>query len=257
MNNISQFSFLFFVIITGLALMVHVIRTSPWTSRDGGLAVRNWPLWIAEQIQGRAGITHESFLSRLARLSALTTKYGVAAWTVFYPQYLSLNFWVLVWVLLLVLEVLRKSAQFYIPARWENVSLKLDSEHFWLIHLIILGTAEVQLGGGPPWGIVSLIAFYIMFSGESRPSILAAFEDVASCGWAVSAIFFLTTKGFTSLWDFAVVMIAVVAVRGIVRVLLGRAWIRRRFWWIAQFCLMTALIIKSLVVLNVLAFFNS
>jgi hypothetical protein len=257
MNEIAQFSLQFFAIISGLALMVHVIRTSPWTSRHGGLAVRNWSLWLAEQIQSRAGISHESFLARLARLSSLTTKYGVAAWTVFYPQYLSLNFWVLVWVLLLVLEVLRKSAQFYMPARWEDVSLKLDSEHFWLIHLIILGTAEVELGGGPPWGIISLIIFYIMFAGESRPSVLAALEDVASCGWAVSAIFFLTTKGFTSLGDFAAVMTIVVSVRGIVRVLLGRAWIRRRFWWIAQFCLMTALIIKSLVVLNVLAFFNT
>ena len=74
-----------------------------------------------------------------------TTKYGVAAWTLYYPQYLSLNFWVLVWVLLLVIELLRKSAQFYIPARWENVSLKLDSEHFWLIHLIILGTATFEI----------------------------------------------------------------------------------------------------------------
>jgi hypothetical protein len=257
MNEITLFSLQFFVIISVLALMVHIIRTSPWTSRHGGLEVRSSSIWIAEQIQARAGITHESFLARLARLSTLTTKYGVAAWTVFYPQYLSLNFWVLVWVLLLVLEVLRKSAQFYIPSRWENVSLKLDSEHFWLIHLIILGTAEVQLGGGPPWGIVSLIVFYIMFSGESRPSVLAAFEDVASSGWAVSAIFFLTTKGFTSLLDFALVMVAVVTVRGIVRVILGRTWIRRRFWWIAQFCLMTALIIKSLVVLNVLAFLNS
>ena len=144
MNNIAQFSLQFFVIISGLSLVVHVIRTSPWTSRHGGLAVRSWPIWIAEQIQSRAGISHESFLSRFARLSALTTKYGVAAWTVFYPQYLSLNFWVLVWVLLLVLEVLRKSAQFYIPSRWENVSLKLDSEHFWLIHLIILGTDSAR-----------------------------------------------------------------------------------------------------------------
>lgn len=257
MSEITQFSLQFFCIVTGLALGIHVIRTSPWTSRHGGLAVRSWPVWIVEQVQGRAGITHESFLARLARLSALTTKYGVAAWTVFYPEYLSLNYWVLVWVLLLVLEVLRKTAQFYIPARWENVSLKLDSEHFWLIHLIILGTAEVQLGGGPPWGIVSLIIFYIMFAGESRPSVLAAFEDVASCGWAVSAICFLTTKGFTSILDFGFVMIVVITVRGVVRVLLGRAWIRRRFWWIAQFCLMTALIIKSLVVLNVLAFLNS
>lgn len=257
MNDISLFSIQFFAVISALALMVFIIRTSPWTSRHGGLAVRNWSLWLAEQIQGRAGITHESFLARLARLSALTTKYGVAAWTVFYPQYLSLNFWILVWVLLLVIEVLRKAAQFYIPARWENVSLKLDSEHFWLIHLIILGTAEVQLGGGHPWGIVSLIGFYVMFAGESRPSILAAFEDVASCGWAVSAIFFLTNSSFASLWEFALIMMAVVAIRGIVRVLLGRAWIRRRFWWIAQFCLMTALIVKSLVVLNVLAFFNS
>ncbi len=257
MNELTEFSFVFFSIVTALAVIVHVIRTSPWTSRHGGLAVRSWPLWIAEQIQGRAGITHESFLARLARLSALTTKYGVAAWTLYYPQYLSLNFWVLVWVLLLVIEILRKSAQFYIPARWENVSLKLDSEHFWLIHLIILGTAEVQLGGGHPWGLVSLIAFYIMFAGESRPSILAALEDVASCGWAVSAIFFLSNTRFDSLTEFAFVMAAVVAVRGLIRVVLGRAWIRRRFWWIAQFCLMTALIIKSLVILDVLAFINS
>ena len=257
MSELNYFSLTFFVTVASLSLLVHIIRTSPWTSRHGGLAVRNWPVWLAEQIQGRAGITQESFLSRLARLSALTTKYGVAAWTLYYPQYLSLNFWVLVWVLLLVIELLRKSAQFYIPARWENVSLKLDSEHFWLIHLIILGTAEVQLGGGPPWGIVSLIVFYVMFAGESRPSVLAAFEDVASCGWAVSAVVFLTDRSFGSLIEFAGIMAAVVSVRGIIRVLLGRDWIRRRFWWIAQFCLMTALIIKSLVILNELAIFNS
>jgi hypothetical protein len=96
-----------------------------------------------------------------------------------------------------------------------------------------------------------------MFSGESRPSILAAFEDVASCAWAVSAALFLADKNTGSLSEFAIVLALVIGIRGIIRVLLGRSWIRRRFWWIAQFCLMTALIIKSLVILDVLAFFNT
>jgi len=141
--------------------------------------------------------------------------------------------------------------------KWENVSLKLDSEHFWLIHLIVLGTAEMHLGPGKPWGLASLVAFYIMFAGESRNSILAAFEDVASCGWAVVALWFLSGYQFASISEYGLALAGVISLRGLVRFFTGRAWIRRRFWWVAQFCLMTSLIIKALVILNVLAPFNS
>jgi hypothetical protein len=257
MSELINFSGAFFLVIGTLAVLLHLFRTSPIRYGFEASPSLSWSSWLAEQIQQRAGIGHESFLARFARLSVLVTKYGVAAWTLFYPQYLSIGFWLLLWVLLLTLEILRKAAQFYIPLRWENVSLKLDSEHFWLIHLLILGTAETQLGGGPAWGLATLIICYMIFAGDSRPSILSAFEDVASCAWALIAlnhIFHVDQQGIV---HFASVLFAIMILRGLVRLLIGRAWIRRRFWWIAQFCLMTALIVKSLVVLNVLAYFNS
>ena len=257
MNNLVEFSLFFFFTITSCSLLVYLVRTSPWTTFQSGASSYNVQLWLAGQIHGRFGVSPEAFLARMARLSALTTKYGVAAWALWTGRALSLNSWVLIWVLLLVIELLRKASQFHMPSRWENTSLKLDSEHFWLIHLILLGTAEVQLHSGEPWGLMCLVLCYLLFGGESRPSILASLEDVASCGWSLVALCFLAGREFSGISEFAMLLFSVVAIRGVVRVVLGRGWLIKRFWWVAQFCLMTSLIVKAMVVLNVLAVFNS
>ena len=97
----------------------------------------------------------------------------------------------------------------------------------------------------------------MVFVGESRPSIISAFEDVASCAWALSALYFILRVGPNNIANFALTLLSILLVRGLIRLFIGRAWIRRRFWWIAQFCLMTSLIVKSLVVLNVFAYFHS
>lgn len=257
MSELHVFSLLLCLVVMVITTVIHLMRTSPWTSGRGGLSVSSWRHWFAEQIQLRWGVERESFLARLAKLSVLLVKYGVAGWTLRHSEDLSLLFWVLFWVVLLVLEVMKKTAQFYIPTKWESVSLKLDSEHFWLIHLVLLGSAELQIASSRPWGIMSLTVFYVMFAGESKPSILAALEDVTSCCWALIAISFFAGFPLADFETFAFSLGALVSLRGIVRVMAGRAWLRRRFWWVAQFCLMTSLIIKSLAVMNVWTAFNS
>ncbi len=257
MTEIQSYSLLFFIFTSSYSVLVYLARTAPFSTSKGGLAKNSWSVWLANQIQSSMGIEREAFLARLSKLVVIVCKYGIAAWTLFFPENLSLRFWVLVWVLLLVVEILRKAAQFYIPVKWENVSLKLDSEHFWLVHLIVLGTAEMQITGSAPWGIASLVGFYLLFAGESKSTILASIEDVASCAWATVALFYLAGIPIENIFKFAVILGIVLIARGIVRLLFGRAWIRRRFWWVAQFCLMTSLIIKSLVVLDVFAIFNS
>lgn len=257
MSELHIFSILLCVVVVLITGLIHLMRTSPWTSGKGGLSVSGWSHWLAEQIQLRWGVERESFLARLAKISVLLVKYGVAGWTLRHSEDLSLLFWVLFWVVLLVLEVMKKTAQFYIPTKWESVSLKLDSEHFWLIHLVLLGSAELQIASDRPWGIMSLAIFYVMFAGESRPSILSALEDVTSCCWALVAICFFAGFPLADFTTFALLLSGLVSLRGVVRVLAGRAWLRRRFWWVAQFCLMTSLIIKSLAVLNVWTAFNS
>ncbi|MBY0516040.1 MAG: hypothetical protein K2P81_03980 [Bacteriovoracaceae bacterium] len=257
MNNTIQFSSFYFFFIASISFFVFFIRTMPWSIGRGGLSSQKWIMWFADQIQTRLGIEPESFITRVSRLASVLIKYGVVAWAILNQEKISLHFVLLMWVLLLVIEVLRKAAQFYIPLKWENVSLKLDSEHFWLIHLVVLGVAELQLGGGKPYGLCSLILFYIMFAGESKPSLLSAIDDVVSCSWSIVALLFLLNYQIESLQNFIILLVFVLSLRGVVRVFTGRAWIRRRFWWVAQFCLMTSLIIKSLVVLNAFAFINS
>lgn len=257
MTDIQIYSLIFFASILVYSLLVYLARTAPFSTSKGGLAKHSWSVWFAQQIQSSMGIEREAFLARLAKLVVIVCKYGIAAWTLFNPESLSLRFWVLVWVLLLVVETLRKAAQFYIPVKWENVSLKLDSEHFWLIHLIVLGTAELQINGSAPWGIATLVGFYLLFAGESKSSILASIEDVASCAWATVALLYLAGTAIDNVVKFGAILGIVLMARGIVRLVFGRAWIRRRFWWVAQFCLMTSLIIKSLVVLDVFSVFNS
>jgi hypothetical protein len=253
MNELYIFSISFFAVIIFVTCLIHVMRTSPYS----GHFASSWQNWMAEQIQSRWGVERESFLARLAKLAALVVKYGVAGWTLRHADNLSLLFWVLFWVVLLVLEVMKKTAQFYIPTKWESVSLKLDSEHFWLIHLVLLGSAELQIVSSRPWGIMSLTVFYVMFAGESKPSILSALDDVTSCCWALIAICFFAGFPLTDFQTFVILLSALVSLRGIVRLFTGRAWLRRRFWWVAQFCLMTSLIIKSLAVLNVWNAINS
>lgn len=251
MTELQLFSVGFFGLIAALTGVVHIGRTSPWTAPASRFSKITWGLWLANQIQSRWGVERESLIARVAKLALVLAKYGVAAWALRNPGNLSLLFWVLFWAALFVLEVLKKAAQFHIPTKWESVTLKLDSEHFWLIHLVILGSAELQIPSSVPWGVFSLVLFYVMFAGESRPSILAALDDVVSCAWALVAMAYFVGLSLTQFSDFVPVLLALVVLRSIFRLLAGRAWLRRRFWWVAQFCLMTSLIVKSLAVLNV------
>jgi hypothetical protein len=196
-------------------------------------------------------------LARFSKITAILVKYGVSAWALYNFDSLSLIFWVLLWSSMLAIESMRKSAQFLIPAKWENVSLKLDSEHFWLINLIVMGMVEIHISHGPNYGLALLVISYIFFAGESRSSILAAVEDVSACAWALIALTFLMGVKSFSIYEFTLFLMFFVLMRGIVRVSLGRVWLRRKFWWVAQFCLMTALIVKSMVVLNAIVIHNT
>jgi hypothetical protein len=256
MTELTIFSLTFFILIFSISLMIYFLRTSPYTAQGRAFDRISWTEWFAEQIHSRLGIERESFLSRLSKLSALLIKYGVAAWSIVNFEQLSIIFWILIWVTLLVVESMRKAAQFYIPVKWENVSLKLDSEHFWLINLILIGLSEIHLGTSKPYGLMSLVGFYIVFSGESKSTILAAIEDVSSCALAIVAFMFLSNFQPQGLIVFGSFLVVTVSLRGVFRIIMGRTWIKRKFWWIAQFCLMTSLIIKSLVVLDVLATFG-
>lgn len=250
MTSLLGYSLRFFTMVMSISAVVHVVRTSPLFYSHIGLARVKWRDWLADQVLSRLGIERESFLARLVKVVSIVCKYGIAAWAFKNLENLSLIFWILTWVTLLILEIMRKSAQFHIPAKWENVSLKLDSEHFWLINLILLGVVELHIATPRPYGLASLIFFYIIFSGESKNTILAAIEDIVSSLLGIIAFLFLFKLTLESTEVLAAILAAVVCVRAIVRATLGRTWIKRKFWWIAQFCLMTSLIIKSLEVMG-------
>ncbi len=251
MISLIIYSLSFMTMVLMISLAVHITRTSPLLYSHIGFSRIKWRDWLADQILSRLGIERESFLARVVKIISIVTKYGIAAWAFRNLDRLSLIFWILTWVTLLIVETMRKSAQFYIPAKWENVSLKLDSEHFWLINLILLGVVDLHISSANPYGLGSLIVFYIMFSGESKNTILAALEDIVSSLLGVIAFIFLFKIDISMTETLSIVLVMVVLLRAIVRAILGRTWIKRKFWWIAQFCLMTSLIIKSLEVLGV------
>ena len=257
MTSLLIYSFSFLAMVLSISTVVHIVRTSPLFYSHVGLARVKWRDWLADQVLSRLGIERESFLARFMKIVSIVTKYGLAAWAFKNLGNLSLIFWILTWVTLLIVEIMRKSAQFHIPAKWENVSLKLDSEHFWLINLILLGVVELHITTPRPYGLASLIVFYIMFSGESKNSILAAIEDIVSSMLGIIAFLFLFKLTLQSTEVLAAILAAVVCTRAIVRAILGRTWIKRKFWWIAQFCLMTSLIIKSLEVMGAWTLFTS
>jgi len=251
MTSLIYHSTSFFAMVMSVSLVVHIVRTSPLFYSHVGLTRVHWRDWIADQVLSRLGIERESFLARAMKIVATLTKYGMAAWSFKNINKLTLNFWILSWATLLIIETMRKSAQFHIPAKWENVSLKLDSEHFWLINLILIGVVDLNIISSQPLGLGSLLIFYIMFSGESKNTILAATEDIVSSLLAVVALIYLFKVEVNSIEYLGSILISVVCLRAIVRAILGRTWIKRKFWWIAQFCLMTSLIVKSLEVLGV------
>jgi hypothetical protein len=257
MISISYFSLQFFTMILSLTVIIHIMRTSPIFFSNLGSIKVTWREWIADQITTRFGVEKESIVARIAKIIAILTKYGVAAWAFLNFKSLNLDFWMLVWATLLALETMRKTAQYFIPAKWENVSLKLDSEHFWLINLVLLGVAEMHISTPIPYGLVTLIGFNILFLGESKKTLLAAMEDVSSISLFLIALLGLIKYPNLNFYHLCFAMSFLIVARGFVRTVLGRMWLKRKFWWIAQFCLMTSLIIKSLTVLNVLAPFNS
>lgn len=260
MSKVANFSLQFFALALLVSGVVFGFRTSPLLRRYGGLTGPSWGEWWALQIRERLDDESESVLARLARLLILLVKYSVCAWGVLHFRVLSVDFWTLFWATLLVLLLLRKACQFHAPGKWEHVSMKLDAEHFWLIHLVLLGMAESQIVTPTPWGLISLIGCYVVVNGESGPSLLASFEDVIRVSLGVLAFWSLLPN--TEAWPngaasfFAVLSICML-VRGCVRAALGREWLKQRFWWIAQFCLMTSLIIKSMAVLDVFPFGRS
>ena len=257
MNELIHYSFRCMSLVLFLSALVHIVRTSPLIYSRIGLAKVGWRDWVSDQLLTRFGIECESLMARGMKLTSIVCKYGFAVWSFKHLADLSLIFWILVWVTLLIVETMRKSAQFYIPAKWENVSLKLDSEHFWLINLVLLGVVELHIVGNRPLGLISLVVFYVIFSGESKNTILAAIEDVVSCLLGIVALVFLLNLEVSSLEQLAIFLFLAIVVRALVRATFGRTWIKRKFWWIAQFCLMTSLIIKSMEVLNVWALLNT
>lgn len=248
------FSLQFFSCLLALSLGVFVLRTSPLVRRHGGLSSQVWGEWISLHLREKLDDLTESDLARLVRLLTLMTKYGVCVWGLLNFEMLTPSFWTLFWAVLLVLTLLRKVAQFQSPEKWEHVSLKLDAEHFWLIHLALLGMAEIQIPSSSPYALMALVATYVVVNGESGPSLLASFEDVVRVSLGVLALWSLATpsEGPLGVVYFFVVMAIFFICRGAIRATLGRDWLKRRFWWVAQFCFLTSLIIKALAVLNVL-----
>lgn len=246
-------SLIFFAPVLLFALAVFLLRASPLMRVSGGLVGTSWGEWIAGLLRHRLGGGQEDQFVRLARLILVLVKYGFWAWGFHHFDVLGIQFWTLVWTLLLVLALLRRQAEFQAPSRWEHVSLKLDAEHFWLIHLALLGTAELYLPSSHPWGLVTLVAFHMLVNGESDPSLLSSFEDVVGVGLSLLALWSLAPKtwlGIPGNAAFFTVLACLLPARGPVRAALGRDWLRRRFWWIAQFCLMTSLLVKAMAVLN-------
>lgn len=236
-----------------LASGVFLLRTSPLIQRHGGLAGPSWSEWVSFHVREKLDDQTESAPARLARLATLLTKYGVCAWGLAHFDLLTPEFWTLYWVVLLVLLLFRKTCQFYAPGKWEHVSIKLDAEHFWLIHLALLGMAESQIPSSLPYGLITLVTFYVMINGESGASLLASFEDVVRVSIGVLALWSLISPGEENVGAirFFVVMTLFFIGRGAFRATLGRDWLKRRFWWIAQFCFLTSLIVKALAVMNV------
>ena len=257
MIDLINYSFSYLLMVLFFSALVHVVRTSPLIYSQIGLTRVGWRDWVADQLITRFGVERESLMARGMKLVSIISKYGFAAWSFRHLEELSLIFWILVWVTLLIVESMRKSAQFYIPAKWENVSLKLDSEHFWLINLVLLGVVELHIPGNRPLGLGSLVIFYIFLAGESKNTLLAALEDIVSTLLGIVALIFLFKINVTTLEDLAQLLFFSTISRAIIRTIFGRTWIKRKFWWIAQFCLMTSLIIKSMEVLNVWSLLSS
>lgn len=252
-------SVLFFAITVVLACGMFALRASPIFRMSGGLAGTSWPEWFGSVIRdGRLG-GGESPLPRVARLVLVAIKYGACAWVLFNPMGISVLYWTLLWTVLLVIALLRKLAQIHQPVRWEHLTLKLDDETFWLIHLTLLGTAELQIPNAAPWGLIFLVLAHILVIGRSEASLLASLEDVIGVVLGLFALVTLASPMLPQLDAISLfaIMIIILPVRGLIRAALGRDWLRHRFWWVAQFCLMTALIIKALVVLDVFPFAHS
>jgi len=254
MINSIETSIIFFSCVLALATGVFILRTSPLIQRSGGLSGQQWAEWFALHLREKLDDRSESDLSRIARLITLLTKYGVCVWGIVHFEMLTATFWTLFWVALLLLTLLRKTAQFHAPEKWEHVSLKLDAEHFWLIHLILLGMAEIQIPSVAPLGLITLVGGYVVVNGESGPSLLASFEDVIRVSLGMLALWSLVLPlaPNPNIVHFFTNMAIFFLLRGAVRAVLGRDWLKRRFWWIAQFFFLTSLIVKSLVVLNVI-----
>lgn len=253
MTNTLEISVQFFCSILFLSSGVFFLRTSPLFQRHGGLVGSSWSEWLSLHIREKLDDQLESPLARLVRLITLLTKYTVCAWGIINFKDLTPSFWTLFWVVILVLSILRKVCQFESPEKWEHVSIKLDAEHFWLIHLSLVGMTEIQIPSRLPYGILSLVCFYIIFNGESGRSFLSAFEDVVRVSLGVLALWSLAGTSISQITviNFFSLMAVFFVGRGILRAMLGRDWLRRRFWWISQFCFLTSLIIKSLAVLDV------
>ena len=186
-----QISILFFGCVLALATGVFVLRTSPLVQRNGGLSGQKWAEWLSLHLRAKLDDRGESDLVRLVRLVTLLTKYGVCVWGILNFEMLTTAFWTMFWVVLLVLTLLKKTAQFHAPEKWEHVSLKLDAEHFWLIHLILLGMAEIQIPSTTPFGLITLVVGYVIVNGESGPSLLASFEDVVRVSLGMLALWAL------------------------------------------------------------------
>lgn len=254
MSETLELSLSFFTCVLALAGGVFVLRTSPLVQRSGGLSGSLWGEWVALHLREKLDDRAESDLSRIARLVILATKYGVCVWGLTHFDQLTPTFWTMFWAVLLVLSLLRKTCQFHAPERWEHVSIKLDAEHFWLLHLILLGMAEIQIPSVAPFGLLTLVGSYVIVNGESGPSLLAAFEDVVRVSLGVVALWSLVLPdaGNLNIVHFFTNMAIFFVARGAIRATLGRDWLRRRFWWVAQFFFLTSLIVKSLAVLDVI-----
>jgi hypothetical protein len=252
MADTVRFSLQCFAGILIGAVAVFALRVSPLVKATGGLAAAGWREWWARSRRGWAAHEGEHLVVRVARLIALCAEYGVWAWGLAHPENLNVPFWALLWATLLVLSLMRKCAQFEYPTHWEHLGLKLHSHSFWWIHLALLATVEIQLPTGRPWALLFLLACHALVRGSTGQSLLDAFEDVVSVALALLAGLSLAGLGsMAGTPDYWLMLAALVPLRGAVRALLGREWLTHRFWWVAQFCLLSALALKALAVLDV------
>ncbi len=252
MNDLLRFSLQCFGGLLLASVSVFALRVSPLAKTTGGLAAAGWREWWARSRRGWSASEGEHLVVRASRLIALAAEYGVWAWGMLHPGRLDVAFWALLWATLLVLSLLRKCAQFEYPTSWEHLGLKLHSHSFWWIHLALLATVELQLPSGRPWGLLFLLTSHSLVRGSTGHSLLDAFEDVVSVALALLAGLTLAGHaGVVGTPDYWLYLAVLVPVRGAVRALLGREWLAHRFWWVAQFCLMTALGLKAMAVLDV------